>query len=390
MQLVSVMDDGEPAQVVSGSSIRETQAKVEQLVGMDYDTFINSAFLLQGRADEFTSKSPAERKAVLSSILGLEAYDRYQARAREKAAEVRSESDRLTGRVRQIQSDREALGEPGEELLATSSQVEEMSLLLAEMRTEAAELQAKVAELRALNAGLSENRTRLAEMGEEKSRLETYIKAAAERIKEHEKVLARAGEIEAGAAMLAAAQERFARLEGARQSHDALNREQNELTRAVEIERARMETEVSQLRRHIREELSPLADSEAALEESLRKNRAALAGLSDIAANLVRTRQRVQLLATGIGEAQTLATRYQSEGEQIKEKLRLLEQADSHGVVCPLCQSPLSEDGCLAACPKLRSRNRREAGPLPGQPEQPAHSGGRKVGTGNGTSKTRK
>ncbi|MDE2939570.1 MAG: SMC family ATPase [Chloroflexota bacterium] len=347
LQLVSVMDDGEPAQVVSGSSIRETQAKVEQLVGMDYDTFINSAFLLQGRADEFTSKSPAERKAVLSSILGLEAYDRYQARAREKAAEVRSESDRLTGRVRQIQSDREALGEPGEELLATSSQVEEMSLLLAEMRTEAAELQAKVAALRALNAGLSENRTRLAEMGEEKSRLETYIKAAAERIKEHEKVLARAGEIEAGAAMLAAARERFARLEGARQSHDALNREQNELTRAVEIERARMETEVSQLRRHIREELSPLADSEAALEESLRKNRAALAGLSDIAANLVKTRQRVQLLATGIGEAQTLATRYQSEGEQIKEKLRLLEQADSHGVVCPLCQSPLSEDGCL-------------------------------------------
>ena len=156
LQLVSVTDDGEPAQVVSGNSIRETQARVEQLVGMDYDTFINSAFLLQGRSDEFTSKSPAERKAVLSSILGLEAYDRYQARAREKTAEKRSEADRLTGRVRQIQSDREALGEPGEELVAASRQVKEVSLALAEVRKEAAEIQAKVVELRALHAGLAE------------------------------------------------------------------------------------------------------------------------------------------------------------------------------------------------------------------------------------------
>ena len=345
LQLVSVSDDGEPAQVVSGNTIRETQARVEQLVGMDYETFINSAFLLQGRADEFTSKSPAERKAVLSSILGLEAYDRYQARAREKAAEQRSELDRLTGRIRQIQSDREALGEPGEELVAASRQVEEVSQALAEVRNEAAAFQARVVELRALHAGLAEKRTRQAELGEEKTRLETYINAAGQRIKEHEAAIARAGDIEAGVAMLAAARERFAQLEGARQSHDTLKREQNELTRAVEIERARLETEVSQLRRRISEELAPLADSETALGEALGENRARAAALSDAAADLADTRKEVQLLATGVGEAQTLATRYQSEGEQIKEKLRLLEQAGSHGVVCPLCQSPLSDDG---------------------------------------------
>ena len=70
MQLVSVTEDGDAAQIVSGNSIRETQGRVEQLVGMDYETFINSAFLMQGRADEFTNKSPAERKAVLSSDPG--------------------------------------------------------------------------------------------------------------------------------------------------------------------------------------------------------------------------------------------------------------------------------------------------------------------------------
>ena len=67
---------------MGGNTIRETQAKIDQLIGMDYTTFINSAFLMQGRADEFTKKTPAERKTVLSSLLGLEAYDRLQARAR--------------------------------------------------------------------------------------------------------------------------------------------------------------------------------------------------------------------------------------------------------------------------------------------------------------------
>ena len=202
-------------------------------------------------------------------------------------------------------------------------------------------------QLRALTAALAEKRTRRAELGGEIARLESYIETAAARIKEHEAVIARGGEIEAGAARLAAAQQRFAQLEAARQSFDALRQEQNELTRTLEVERTRLETEVSQLRRRINEELAPLSGSEAALEESIKESRSKLAGLSGLAANLAEKRQKLQLLATGIGEAQSLASRYQSEGEQIKEKLRFLGQADPHGVDCPLCLSPLSEDGCL-------------------------------------------
>jgi len=40
---------------LTGSSQAETQRKIEEVLRMDYTTFINSAFLLQGRADEFTS-----------------------------------------------------------------------------------------------------------------------------------------------------------------------------------------------------------------------------------------------------------------------------------------------------------------------------------------------
>ena len=57
------------------SSIRETQERITKTLRIDYQTFINSAFILQGRIDEFSRKSARERKEILSEILGLSRYD---------------------------------------------------------------------------------------------------------------------------------------------------------------------------------------------------------------------------------------------------------------------------------------------------------------------------
>ncbi|HEX3722627.1 MAG TPA: SMC family ATPase, partial [Nitrolancea sp.] len=67
---------------ISGATARETQKAIDRLLKMDYDTFINSAFILQGRADEFTMKTPALRKQTLAEILSLSEYDRYEELAR--------------------------------------------------------------------------------------------------------------------------------------------------------------------------------------------------------------------------------------------------------------------------------------------------------------------
>ncbi len=347
LQLISLTDEGAVEQVVSGNSIRETQARIVQLAGMDYETFINSAFLMQGRADEFTSKSPAERKAVLSSVLGLEAYDRFQARSRERVVEKRSESDRLSGRVRQIQSEKESLGNPDSELVSANLQVEGIADQLARSRKEAGDLKVKVAELNSLQAALTERKTRKAELASEIDRLQAYVESAQVRVKEHEAIIARAGDIEVGSERLVGAQQEFAHLEGARLCHDNLKEEEHELGRAIDVERTNLEADARQLRVRITRDLAPLAESETALEQFLENARDKLKVLSGQENDLLEARKKVQLVATGIGEAQTLAARYESDAEQIKEKLRLLEVVDPRGVVCPLCMSPLSEDGCL-------------------------------------------
>ena len=87
-----------------------TQDRIDRLLSMDYETFVNSAFLLQGHAGAFTSKGPRERKDLLARILGLRRYDRLQSGARERQQALSSE---LVGlRQRAAAFDTELLAKP--------------------------------------------------------------------------------------------------------------------------------------------------------------------------------------------------------------------------------------------------------------------------------------
>ena len=101
---------------ISESSIRGTQVKIDRLGGLDYETFVNSAFLVQGRADEFTTKTPSQRKQILSSILGLSQWERYEELAKQMIRDTRSSLERLDGRLQEIDRELERRSEYQEEL----------------------------------------------------------------------------------------------------------------------------------------------------------------------------------------------------------------------------------------------------------------------------------
>jgi DNA repair protein SbcC/Rad50 len=83
-------------------TIRETQANIENTLRMDYETFVNASFFLQGKADQFTQQRPGDRKRILGSILGLEVWEEYRKRTVERRRAIEEQIAGLDGRLQEI------------------------------------------------------------------------------------------------------------------------------------------------------------------------------------------------------------------------------------------------------------------------------------------------
>ena len=84
---------------------RSTQGKINAILRMDYATFINSAFILQGRVDEFTKKTPRKRKEILAEILDLSRYDKLAELAKSHTKDAKSQGDFLGKELDEIGSE---------------------------------------------------------------------------------------------------------------------------------------------------------------------------------------------------------------------------------------------------------------------------------------------
>ncbi len=91
-----IQTDGGQFRTLTQKGIRSTQALIDEYLKIDYDTFINSAYLRQGKADEFMLKKPADRKQILADLLKLDRYEQLADRAKERSKEYKLQVEVLT------------------------------------------------------------------------------------------------------------------------------------------------------------------------------------------------------------------------------------------------------------------------------------------------------
>lgn len=84
--------------------VRATQQTIIDHLKMDYETFVNSAYLRQGRADEFMLKRPSDRKQILADMLALSQYDELAERAKDIARNSKAESTVLENLLAHLQT----------------------------------------------------------------------------------------------------------------------------------------------------------------------------------------------------------------------------------------------------------------------------------------------
>ena len=115
-------------------TLRETEARIERVLRLDYDTFINVSFFLQGHADQFAQQAPTRRKEILGNILGLEIWDVYKERASQHRSSLETDLNSADGILKEIDTElaeegqrKQRLAELGSELkkLETSRKTQE-------------------------------------------------------------------------------------------------------------------------------------------------------------------------------------------------------------------------------------------------------------------------
>ena len=163
---------------LSAARMAETQKKIESLLRLDYDTFVNSAFLVQGRADEFTTKTPAQRKQVLASILGLSAWEVYEGRAKERINTTRADMHRLEGRLEEIERELSRRGEHEQALLTADAEALQASERLAAAESQWASIQQVRQELVALQRQIDDRTRRIASTEREVAEAERELQTA--------------------------------------------------------------------------------------------------------------------------------------------------------------------------------------------------------------------
>ncbi len=338
-----ILDAAEQARSISGNSVRETNWKIQNLVGMDYNTFVNTAFLLQGRSDEFTRKTPAERKAVLSSVLDLSLYESLQASAGARRDNWRSEVVRTEGALAQNRTLLEAVQDPTEELGVIALRLRRLAEEIELTSAESERLRDAVAALRQTQREAAAAVSRNDNLRADIKHAETAVAAVSKRIADSHALEDRSAEICAGARNLEVAQADMGRLQAARTEYDGLRERRSELQAAIDRAAAMLSAEATQLQKQINDVLRPAVDRSSSVDEEFL---ALAAGESALAADqTVLEAEMTQSadLQREIALARADLDRCIGEGKDLRAKQMDMQSADA---LCPLCRSPLSADAC--------------------------------------------
>ncbi len=154
---------------LTDKTIRTTQDKIESMIGLDYESFINSAFLRQGQSNEFSKKSPKDRKEILATILGLDHFERMRKLAADRAKEALIEKEHLVKLHEQIKSE---LSQKD----STAQRLSELKALLASLSNKEAEVKAEVQELKQQFQELADNKVKAERIEFQKEQLSITIK----------------------------------------------------------------------------------------------------------------------------------------------------------------------------------------------------------------------
>src|SRR5450830_697542 len=182
---------------LSERTASETNAKIEKTLRLDYETFINASFFLQGKADSFAMKKPSERKQILASILGLDEWERYREFARDKRSQQENELGLNRSKLDECQAEIDEEPKRQQELAELEKQKAEAHTRLVELQLLRERQQSEEARLKGQKETLERLKQQLATAEAEQAETVALIAKRNEQLKACQTELARAPQVKA-------------------------------------------------------------------------------------------------------------------------------------------------------------------------------------------------
>jgi exonuclease SbcC len=351
-----VQDDG-TWRPLTERTLRETQARIEQILRLDYETFVNAAFFLQGKADQFTQHTASKRKEVLGSILGLEAWETYRLRTAERRRGFENEVGNIDGRITEIDNE---LAEEAERKAHLTELERELKGLTSLRKSQESTLE----NMKKVTASL-DNQRRLAEtLATALMRSQSHLSGLQTRLagREAERttyadLVNRAVEVESAYEQWKQARAESERMDEVAAQFREHEKQRQPLLEMIAVEKAKLEQEREALniqQSAVNEQMSVIEELQGQIEtakKSLAEAEAKLAEREELEKQSNAAREKLAELKA---ENQTLKVQM----DELKSRIDRLSATE--GAVCPLCGQDLSEEHRKSTLTRLETEGKTQ------------------------------
>ncbi len=328
---------------ITGENITDTQDKIEKILKIDYNTFTQSVFLLQGQADLFTQQTPRERKQVLSDILGLNIYDEYSKKAKDKRNEVLQDIEILKKEMEQnqemiVQKEgyQQALQEKTSELNKMEKTQLDIDIKLKKLYEKQGHQSRAREELERLGQDIQKYRLKL-------SKTESNLLIINQAIKDEEETLSSCEEIEQNYKQLRELKEIEQEVSKKFFAYTQKQERLNQLQQVIKEEENVIKSQLSVLAAKINEWESQIIDEEKAGQQIVKLERQ-LKKIGEDEKEKERIEKQLQQLNVTYTNSADQMKVFEKQREELRNKYRVLNTED----ICPLCRTSLNRQARMS------------------------------------------
>jgi len=326
--------------VLSEHGVAETQKIINETLHMDYETFINASFFLQGRADEFTQKNSSQRKEILAGILGMDVWEHYKGFTSEVRRHREGTLRAVEGSLHEIEESLAKEGKHRKELEQAKEELKRLETMRKEQQSvydQASQLVNMVKEQQKSLGEMKERYTALL------ASLQQHDQQLKERIQEEEhlmQIVDKSEQIESNYRVREKLVEKLHDLNELANRFFQLQQKQNALEKSIAVEESRLKQELLTLEQE-KGRIQEMVEQRGELEKKKVQLFHELRELQECIKEGEALKNQLQEKFLHLHGLQNENNALLEQMQKANERLQRLQE--EKGSVCPLCGQALSE-----------------------------------------------